>query len=185
MMLGVAAVVATPAAAQFVGQPVPAAVRQLLVVDRARMLDATAAAAQLTAVEAEVRAAVQARLERVKQELEAEERALTDARATMDPEEFSRRGAAFDRRVRLERRSAQERGARLLKFIEDERAALSARMPPVLEHLRKSRGAALIIDAAAVAAYDADADVTADAVALFDREVRDLEFTPPEILLER
>lgn len=156
----------------------------LLVVDRAKLLENTAAVIELSRTEAHLRAAVEARLERVKTELEAEERALTDARAAMDPDEFARRGAAFDQRVRRERRGAQERGAQLLKFIDDARGALSARLPAVLEELREARGAVAILDAAAAAAYDADVDVTAEAVALFDRTLGDLRFDPPDMLLD-
>lgn len=157
----------------------------ILVVDRAKVLDSTDAARQLNATETALREALQVRLDRVKTELETEERAITDARADLSPENFARRGGAFDQRVRLERREAQERGERILKFLEDARAALLARLPEVLEELRIARGAVLIIDAAAAAAYDADLDVTADAVALFNDRVGDVSFEPPALLLQR
>ncbi|MFT7179661.1 MAG: Skp family chaperone for outer membrane protein [Planctomycetota bacterium] len=157
----------------------------ILVVDRAKVLDGTDAAGLLIATETALREAVQARLERVKSELEAEERTLTEARANMPAEEFARRSGAFDRWVRAERREAQERGARLLQFLEESRGALLVRLPQVLEELRIARGAALIIDAAAAAAYDADLDATADAVALFNERVGDISFEAPPFLLER
>jgi Skp family chaperone for outer membrane proteins len=157
----------------------------ILVVDRSKVLESTDAARQLNATETALREALQVRLDRVKTELETEERAITDARDKILPEDFARRGGAFDQRVRLERREAQERGERILKFLEESRGALLARLPEVLEELRIARGAVLIIDAAAAAAYDADLDVTADAVALFNDRVGEVSFEPPALLLPR
>lgn len=157
----------------------------ILVVDRAKLQENTDAALQLIAAEAALREALQARAARVKAELEAEERALTEARAAMPPEEFARRGGAFDQRVRLERREAQERGDRVIQFLDEARRLLLARLPEVLEELRAARGALVIIDAADIVAYDADLDATADAVALFNDRVGEISFEPPPFLLQR
>ena len=179
LLLACAACLAAPAQAQDAARPM------ILVVDRAKLQENTSAARQLIAAETALREALQARAARVKSELEAEERALTDARDAMPPEEFARRGSAFDQRVRLERREAQERGDRVVQFLEESRRLLVARLPEVLEEMRVARGAAVIIDAADVAAYDADLDVTADAVALFDERVGEISFEPPAFLLKR
>ena len=179
LALGLAAPHLAPAAAQAQeGQAI-------LVVDVARVLANSGAAQALTRAEAELRARVEAQLDAVKAELEAEERALAERRPDMIPADFARLGADFDRRVRQERRAAQERGALLLKFMEDGRAALRRRLPLALEELRQRRGAAVVIDAAAVAAWDPDIDATAAAAAIFDEMVGELDFTPPAKLTER
>ncbi|MGG7567929.1 OmpH family outer membrane protein [Rhodovulum sp. DZ06] len=172
-------------AAAALPSPAPAQARaQILVVDVSRVLAASDAARALAEAETRARAAVQSRLDRVKEELEAEERALAQARETMDPAEFAKRGAAFDRRVRQERRAAQERGALLLKFVEDGRDALRERLPMALEELRRRRGASVVLDAAAVAAWDADLDATAAAAEIFDEMMGEIAFTPPQKLFE-
>ena len=157
----------------------------ILVVDVKKVLTVSAAARALAETERKVVAAVQARLERVKAELEAEERALAEAKGSMPQSEFIRRGKAFDLRARRERRAAQERAALLIKFFEDGRAALRARLPETLERLREERGAVAILDAGSLAAWDPDVDVTAAAAALFDEILGDVTFTPPSKLLER
>jgi Skp family chaperone for outer membrane proteins len=174
-----ALLVTGPALAQGPARPV------ILVVDRAKLLENTDAARRLLAAEAALREAGQARAARIKSELELEERVLTDARAAMPPEEFARRGLAFDQRVKLERRQAQERGEAVVQFLESARRTLLNRLPEVLEALRIARGAALIVDASFAAAYDADLDVTADAVAMFNVHVGEISFQPPVFLLQR
>lgn len=174
----IAALSPAPAAAQAGGA------QGILVVDVAKVLANSNAAQSLTRAEADLRARVEVQLERVKAELEAEERALAERRPDMDPADFARLGADFDRRVRRERRAAQERGALLLKFMEDGRAALRRRLPLALEELRVRRGATVVIDAAAVAAWDPDVDATAAAAAIFDEMVGALDFTPPAKLTE-
>jgi len=148
------------------------------------VLEASAPARALAQVEREVRARVQTHNARVKAELEAEEQILVDERARLAPEAFEARALAFDRRVRAERRLAQERGALLLRFVQDARAALGAALPRVLEGLRADMGAAVILDAGAVVAADPGLDVTAAAIARYDREMGGVRFDPPAALLE-
>lgn len=147
------------------------------------MIEASAPFAALRRTEQEIRAKVEARLEEVKAQLEAEELELTSLRATLSAEEFQRRTRDFDRRVRQERRDAQERGAMLLRFFNEAQAALRSALPRVLEDLRRDRGATLIVDAGAVLAISSSADVTDEAIALFDAAMGGVTFDPPEELV--
>lgn len=162
------------------GQAGPA----ILVVDQRKVLESSAAGRALEAAEQQARAVVQSRLDAVKEALEAEERSLAERREGMPADAFARLGVEFDRKVREERRSAQERGALLLKFLDDGRGALRAQLPRAIEELRRRTGASVILDVGAAAAWDADVDATADAAAIFDEMTRNLRFDPPARLLE-
>ncbi|MEO0680991.1 MAG: OmpH family outer membrane protein [Pseudomonadota bacterium] len=181
--LAAAAVLALICVAAAAQSPTPAAPAfPILVVNRAAVLEASAPARALAQVEREVRTRVQTENDRVKAELEAEEQALADQRETLAPEAFEARALDFDRRVRAERRRAQERGALLLRFVQDARAALASALPRVLEGLRRDMGAAVLLDAGAVVAADPALDVTAAAIARYDREMGGVRFDPPEAL---
>jgi Skp family chaperone for outer membrane proteins len=118
----------------------------------------------------------------VKEKLEAEEKKLTLLRDTTPKEEFEALTRDFDRRVRIERRAAQERGASLQKFISEAQEALLKAADPVLRELRVAKGAALLIDIGAVVAHDPAIDVTDEAIARFDAAVSEVTFTPPDDL---
>ena len=157
-------------------------VQSLLIVDRERMVAQSEAARDLRRIEIDLREKVQAQLDRVKAALEAEEKELTRLRDEMPKEEFETRSRDFDRRVRIERRTAQERGAALQKFISEAQAALLSAADPVLQDLRREKGAALLIDAGAAVAFDPAIDVTDEAIARFDEAVSEVTFTPPDEL---
>lgn len=156
----------------------------VVIVNRSAVLEASAPARALAQVERDLQAKVQAENDRVRAELEAEERELTGLRETLDAAAFEARTRDFDRRVRAERRRAQERGALLLRFMQDARAALASALPRVLEALRRDLGAAVVLDAGAVVAADPSLDVTAAAIARYDEEMGGVRFDPPAALVE-
>lgn len=157
----------------------PAAAQAVLVIDRERMVTESAAAKALRQIEIDLRARVQSELDKVKDALEAEEKELTRLRDELPKEEFEARSRDFDRRVRIERRAAQERGAILQKFISDAQEELLRAAAPVLAQLRRDRGAAVLLDASVVVAGDPSIDVTDEAIARFDAALSDVTFTPP------
>ena len=155
----------------------------MLFVNGAAVVEASEAARALRETERRIRETVQAANERVKAELEAEERELVELRDTLAAEDFEARTRDFDRRVRAERRKAQERGALLLRFVQDARAALLSALPRVMEGLRRELGAAAILDAGVVLAAHPSLDVTEAAVAAYDRAMGEVRFDPPAALL--
>ena len=156
----------------------------VVIINRSAVLEASAPARALAQVERQVQAKVQSENDRVRAELEAEERELTGLRDTLDPEAFKARTRDFDRRVRAERRRAQDRGALLLRFMQDARAALASALPRVLEGLRRDLGAAVSLDAGAVVAADPGLDVTAAAITRYNQEMGSVRFDPPAALLD-
>lgn len=165
-----------------IAAPLAAQNALILVVDRERMVSQSEAARSLRRIEIELRDKVQAQLDEVKTALEAEEKELTRRRGELPKEEFETLSRDFDRRVRIERRAAQERGASLQKFIAEAQDVLLNAADPVLSDLRREKGAALLIDAGAAVAHDPAIDVTDEAIARFDAAVSEVTFTPPSDL---
>ncbi len=151
----------------------------ILVVDRERMVSQSEAARSLRQIEIELRGKVQAQLDETRRALEAEEKELTLLRAELPKAEFDARARDFDRRVRIERRAAQERGALLQKFISEAQQALLEAAGPVLEALRREKGAMLLLDVGAAAAHDPAIDLTDEAISRFDAAISEVTFTPP------
>ncbi|MDT8344202.1 MAG: OmpH family outer membrane protein [Thermohalobaculum sp.] len=115
--------------------------------------------------------ALQREIDAVKAALTAEEEELTRLRATLPRDAFDARVAAFDQRVREERRMAQSRAAALQRAYRDARRQLVDALGGVLEELRLELGALAILDAEGVLAVDPSIDVTARAIALFDDRI--------------
>lgn len=157
--------------------PLPRA--PVLIVNRTAVVENSAPALALRDTERTVRETVQRELDTVKAELEAEEQTLTTLKETMDPAEFAERARQFDRRVKEERRDAQERGAALIRFVQEARAALVSALPRVLEALRREAGALVILDSAAIAVADPGLDVTDEAIERYNIEMGDVRFDPP------
>jgi Skp family chaperone for outer membrane proteins len=173
---------AAPAPAQEAGDEAEAAPRPVLIVNSAAVVERSEPARALQRMERRIRERVQAELDRVKAELEAEEQRLAELKETMPPDAFSERARAFDRRVREERGAAQERSALLLRFLKDARQALASALPRVLEGLRRETGAQAILDASAVLAADPALNVTEQAVERYNAEMGGVRFDPPEAL---
>jgi len=105
--------------------------------------------------------------------LEAEELALTEQRATLEPEAFRALATAFDDKVqalRAEREAAEDD---LLAQIEAARTDFFRRVGPVLGQLLRDRGAVLIVDRRAVLLAATDIDITAEAVERIDAVLGD------------
>ncbi len=105
--------------------------------------------------------------------LEAEELALTEQRATMEPEAFRALATAFDDKVQALRIEREAVEADFLAQIEAARSDFFARIGPVLGQLVRERGAVLIIDRRAVLLAAADIDITADAIERIDAVLGD------------
>lgn len=143
----------------------------ILMVSRGRVLEDVAAARHLSRAESVATESLQREIDAVRAELAAEEEELTRLRATLPRDAFDARVAAFDQRVREERRMAQSRAAALQRAYRDARRQLVDALGGVLEELRLDLGAVAILDAEGVLAVDPAIDVTARAIALFDDRV--------------
>ncbi|MEM7056234.1 MAG: OmpH family outer membrane protein [Pseudomonadota bacterium] len=157
---------------------------QVFVISRERVATEVHAAQQLRRAEAEMTAVLQAQIERAKEALSAEENDLARNRADIEQEEFERRAASFDRRVRQTRRIANERGAELQKGFQEARAIISNAIPELLEQVRIEAGARVILDADQVIIYDPALDLTDRLIEIFNQampaaRVPDIDLSEP------
>jgi len=118
-----------------------------------------------TAMAAETRA--------IEAALEAEEQALTEQRATMEPEGFRELASAFDDKVQALRAEREAAEADLLAQIEAAQLAFFNRIGPVLGQLVRDRGAVLIVDRRAVLLAATDIDATSAAIERIDAVLGD------------
>lgn len=143
----------------------------IVVVDMARVRGEAAAAEALRELELAERRALRQALDGLRESLEAEEAALAEARETLERDVFDVRVRAFEERVRLARRRAQEAGEALQTRFRDAERAFEARIVPVLETVMRDHGAVVAVDRAAVLAVGPGRDVTADLIRLLDEAV--------------
>jgi Skp family chaperone for outer membrane proteins len=148
----------------------------ILVISRKRLLNETAHARALLQAEIDLTAQLQAKVDAIKAELAAEERELARLRPTLDRQVFEARVAAFDRKIRQQRRESQEKAAALQNAFRAERLKLVKALDPLLETARMERGASLILNADQVLTMDPALDITDEAIARFNATV-----PPPQI----
>ena len=142
-----------------------------LVVSRKRLLNDTAHARALLKAEIALNTELQRRIDLIKAELAAEEQELARLRPTLEREVFSARIAAFDRKVRRQRREAQQYAAALQNAFRAERRKLVAALGPLLEEIRAAHGAGVILDTDLALVADPTLDVTDEVIARFNATV--------------
>lgn len=147
--------------------PAPPAM-PVLTLDQDRLFSGSRFGAQATeALEVQARA-LQAENRQIENDLEVEEKALTERRATLTPEEFRTEAAAFDVKVKGIR-AAQEAKARDLATQRDAaRQRFLQASAPVLAQIMQERGAVAILDRSAIVLSFDRADVTDLAIGRVD-----------------
>jgi Skp family chaperone for outer membrane proteins len=143
----------------------------ILVVSRKRLLNDTAHARALLQAENELTAELQHQIDAIKVELAAEEQELARLRPTLDREVFAARVAAFDRKVRSQRRAAHKHAAALQNAFRAERLKLVEALGPLLEEVREARGASAILNSDQALAADPALDITDEVIARFNATV--------------
>lgn len=102
---------------------------------------------------------------RIEAELVAEEQTLTDARATLAPEEFAARAEAFDAKVERIRTEQDAKARRLTDGREQDRKAFLEVAVPVLGELLGEKNATAILDKNLVILSLSAVDITDEAIA--------------------
>ena len=98
--------------------------------------------------------------ERIEAELTAEEKALTDERAALDPKVFRQKADAFDEKV-TRIRAEQDAKASAVQAIRDEgRADFIGALTEVLADIARERGAVMVLEQAQVFLSASSIDVT-------------------------
>ena len=164
-LAAVIAALSLPAGAQSPQIELPPPV---VVVDADRLL---AESAFGSAIAAEIEFAVRQLTEenrRIEAELLAEERALTDRRAELSPDEFRPLADAFDAKVERLRAEQDEKERALAELGEAGRQRFFAEVVPILSDIVRERGALVLLERREVF-LSADAiDITDDAIARID-----------------
>lgn len=155
----------------------------VFVISRSRLLAESAPTQILRQAEADLTAALQKEIDRVKAELAKEEADLTRRRDEIPPDEMAHLATDFDRRVRSVRLQAQERAKVVQAAFQEARATLVRGLPPILEQLRIEVGAVAILDADQTLAIDPGNDLTDRAIAMLNRRMPDPEVPVVDVTL--
>lgn len=120
---------------------------------------------------------------RIEGELAEEEKALTEARKGMAPDEFRKQADAFDAKVRQIRSEQEAKAVALVQKRETAERQFLSVARPVLEELMLEARASVMLDTRAVLLSTGVVDVTSEAVRRLDEMIGDgknLGATPPE-----
>ncbi|NGM46713.1 OmpH family outer membrane protein [Rhodobacter sp. SGA-6-6] len=105
---------------------------------------------------------------RIEEALQQEEQSLTDRRAAVPAEDFTRLAADFDTRVEGIRDAQEAKSRAIVGKLEAEQTAFFAAARPVLETLLEDSGASAILAGGAVILATEATDITATAVRHMD-----------------
>ncbi len=151
----------------------PVLASPILTVDRDRLYSETLYGKSVEAhFKAESDALIAENL-RLEQALEAEERDLTDRRATLAPEEFKRLATAFDSKAEGIRAAQQAKSTAIAQKREAEQQRFLEAAIPVLGELMQSTGAAAIFDKNMIILSLRGIDITDAAIARIDAVLGD------------
>ncbi|WP_376872772.1 OmpH family outer membrane protein [Albirhodobacter sp. R86504] len=110
---------------------------------------------------------------RIAEDLVADERSLTDRRASMQPEAFRAEADAFDNRVVGIRRAQETKARSLAARAEAERSRFVSAAIGLLDGMIEARGAVVVIDRRAIIRGAGAVDVTAEMVERVDAALGD------------
>lgn len=175
--VSIAAFLGSPAMAQDQTVVLPS---PIMVVDFERIFVETLYGQRISEMVSEERARVQADNDRIAAELLAEETALTEARATMDPAAFRDEARAFNERAQAVRLDREAEQAKLVQLRDTERSQFLERIRPIILALMLERGAVVSMDRRAVIQAIGSANATEDAVSLIDTTLGDGSRDPSE-----
>ena len=162
---------AAPAVAQ--GQDFGRVVSPILTLDRDQLFANTLYGQRVNRELEAASTAMAAETRSIEAALEAEEKALTEKRATMTPEAFRDLATAFDDKVQKLRADRDAAETDLRAQIEAAQLAFFNRIGPVLGQVVRDRGAVLIVDRRAVLLAAANIDITSEAIERIDAVLGD------------
>ena len=126
-------------------------------------------------------AALVAQNREIEAALEAEERDLTDRRATLPATEFRALAEAFNVKVEGIRKAQDAKSRSITRTRDEDRQRFFSEAAPVLADLLRERGAVVILDQAQVLLSLDRIDITTEAVTRLDAQIGtgDLSSEPP------
>ncbi len=123
-------------------------------------------------------AKLEAQFKQLEADLTAEEKALTEQRSILAPQDFRLLADAFDEKVQLIRREQDAKARAVDHRLEQERAKYYRLINPILRELTVDLGATLIIDRRAIVLMVDGVDITNEALRRIDATLGD-GATPP------
>lgn len=146
---------------------------QVLTIDSERLFQDSAFGRRVAAQAEDNVAKLGAENRVIEADLEAEELALTEKRATLTPVEFRALADAFDRKV-METRNIQAGKARQIEeTLDRERSVLLSAAAPVLEQIMRAAGATVILERRSVFVSISAIEVTQEAIQALDNSLGD------------
>ena len=167
LVLALAVALAGPVPAQEPAQPPPEAT-PFLFVNQERLLTGSRRGQALLASEEAARDRLRAEARAIDSAFEAEERELTEARASLEPDAFRALADDFDARVVAARREQDNRAAGLAQEFDAGRRQFYAAIAPILVRLMESHGAQAVLDETSVLLAAQDLNITEAAIAAID-----------------
>ena len=152
----------------------------VLVIDIERLLSRTAYGQRLQAGIEAARDELIARNDRVASELEAEEKALTEKRGTIPPDEFRELADAFDTKVTQLRRESEQLSRDLERRRDLAPVQFMRVVRPVLSELLREADAVALLDVRSVILSADVADVTDLAISRIDARIGEGPGGPPD-----
>ncbi|WP_176518617.1 OmpH family outer membrane protein [Rhodobacter maris] len=140
----------------------------VLTLDFERLFETTLWGKRIIADLTRDRDALRAENNRISDALVAEEKALTDRRATLAPEAFRAEADAFDERATGIRAAQKAKDQALSQGLAQHRQSFYAAVAPLMDEVLARRGAVVLLDRRAIIRGLEAADITDDLAALVD-----------------
>ncbi|MBK5923572.1 hypothetical protein CCR90_07205 [Rhodovulum sulfidophilum] len=155
----------------------PVFVSPILTLDQDRLFEDSKAGQAVDEQLEAATAALAAENRRIEAELVAEERALTERRATLPPDQFRPLAEAFDQKVETIRATQDRKARELGQKREEKRQDFFRKALPLLAGIVRERGAVAVLARDAVVLSAGQVDITDEAIKLLDERV---VFTPDD-----
>lgn len=150
----------------------------VLTIDPERLFTGTKYGQRIEAQLADAGHALAAENRKIEADLSAEEKALTEKRASTPPDEFRKLADAFDAKVVAIRKAQDAKAKALTDRRETERQKFLQQVLPILADLVRENGAVAILNRQAIFLSFSGIDVTDRAIARIDEKIGDGSAAP-------
>lgn len=154
--------------AQDVGYEIPRNPPPFLILEQDRLLSGSAFGQEIIALNEAEAQQLRQEGEILDRQFEAEERDLTERRATMDPEAFRELADAFDEKVVATRLAQDEKAQALAERSDQRRREFFRQVGPILLDVLEATGAAAVIEQRGVLVSKQDLNITDEVIKRLD-----------------